>query len=420
MPYYKFGPNDIFHNRIEAHPSCEFLIHDRKLYYNGRMPEPAKQESGRLVNHVPSGHLSLYELNVDRRESEHDGVIAPTMSYPFITKDGSATSFKTVSQTTFQSFGYGDVLTGSYPLSASLSVERYVDPTDEYYDVCGKNRPRLLALKNTLNHYATMSPHFLFGDKMTEDLSLISIPSIFYGSSIEKGTVSLKYYITGDLVGELSDINKNGELVQVGPEGNENNGKVAGIVLYNEGFVIITGSWSLDDTTEERYRYCPEPINAGREFDNPRWIYWGTQGFNDADGNSADPEWLDPTTNVISSSFYLSFNGTSYIPTLTMLAHAKKGELNHSNNPTYLTFGQKNARLYSEETKTYSENDKLEIANTTQSPYPDPEAIFEKQTWISKIGIYDKDKNLIAIAKLASPIRKTEEREFTFKLKMDF
>ena len=414
MPYYKFGPNDIFHNRIETHPECEFLIHDRKLYYNGRMPEPAKQEAGNLVNHVPSGYLSLYELNVDRRESEHDGTLRPTMSYPFITKDGTATSFKTVSQTTFQSFGYGDVMTGSYPLSASISVERYVDPTDAFYDVCGKNRPRLTALKNTLNYYSTMSPHFSVGNKMEEELTLLSIPSIFYGSSIQRGSVSLKYYVTGSLAGELSDINKNGELIQVGPEDSEHNGKVAGVVLYNEGFVILSGSWSLDDDTQERYRYCPEPINVGTEFDNPKWIYWGTQGFDD------DPEWLDPPTNVISSSFYLSFKGTNYIPTMTMLTHARKGELNHSNNPTYLTYGQKNARIYMEESRTYKENSDLEIANTVQSPYPDPEALFEKQTWISKIGIYDKDKNLIAIAKLASPVRKTEEREFTFKLKLDF
>ena len=43
----------------------------------------------------------------------------------------------------------------------------------------------------------------------------------------------------------------------------------------------------------------------------------------------------------------------------------------------------------------------------------------EKQTYISKIGIYDEDKNLIAIAKLAKPVRKTENRDFTFKLKLD-
>ena len=420
MPYYKFGQNDIFHNEIETHPRCEFLIHDRKIYYNGRMPEPTKQESGHLVKHVPSGFLSLYELNIDRKESEHDGTLQPTMIYPFITKDGTATSFKTISTTTFQSFAYGDTLTGSYPLGSSIAVERYVPKSDAFWDVCGKHRPRLTALKNTLNYYSTISPHYAMGNKMEEELTLVSIPSIFYGSSIQKGTVSMKYYVTGSMAGELQDVNRNGELIQTGPEGSPDIGKVAGVVLYNEGFVILTGSWSLDDNTEERYKYCPEPINVDTQFDNPKWIYWGTMGFNDEEGNSADPVWLDPPTNVVSSSFTVSFNGTNYVPTVTMLAHAKKGELNHSNNPTYLTFGQINANIETDDTRVYVENDQMEIANTSQSPYKDPDAVFEKQTWISKIGIYDENRNLIAVAKLATPIRKTEEREFTFKLKLDF
>ena len=41
-------------------------------------------------------------------------------------------------------------------------------------------------------------------------------------------------------------------------------------------------------------------------------------------------------------------------------------------------------------------------------------------TYISKIGIYDKDKNLIGVAKLATPVRKTESRSYTFKMKLDF
>jgi hypothetical protein len=54
------------------------------------------------------------------------------------------------------------------------------------------------------------------------------------------------------------------------------------------------------------------------------------------------------------------------------------------------------------------------------SSYPDPTGTFKKQTWISRIGIYDKDKNLIGIAKVANPVKKTEEHDFTFKLKLDF
>jgi hypothetical protein len=126
------------------------------------------------------------------------------------------------------------------------------------------------------------------------------------------------------------------------------------------------------------------------------------------------------TVPDLAHSSTLSFNGTSYIPTVTMLAHAKKGELNHSNNPTYLTFGQNSANMLYGTGSLYAENSELEIKNTVKSPYDDHDAIFQKQTWISQIGIYDEDKNLIAIAKLANPVRKTENREFTFKLRLDF
>ena len=40
-------------------------------------------------------------------------------------------------------------------------------------------------------------------------------------------------------------------------------------------------------------------------------------------------------------------------------------------------------------------------------------------TYISKIAIYDEKKNVIGVAKLANPVRKTANREFTFKLKLD-
>ena len=44
---------------------------------------------------------------------------------------------------------------------------------------------------------------------------------------------------------------------------------------------------------------------------------------------------------------------------------------------------------------------------------------FQKETYISKVAIYDDDKNLIGIAKVATPVRKTEDRQYIFKLKLD-
>ena len=43
-----------------------------------------------------------------------------------------------------------------------------------------------------------------------------------------------------------------------------------------------------------------------------------------------------------------------------------------------------------------------------------------QETFISKIAIYDDDKNLLGIAKLATPVLKKETDSYTFKLKLDF
>ena len=44
---------------------------------------------------------------------------------------------------------------------------------------------------------------------------------------------------------------------------------------------------------------------------------------------------------------------------------------------------------------------------------------FKKVVYISKIGLYDEDKKLIGVAKVATPVRKTEDQAYTFKLKLD-
>ena len=42
-----------------------------------------------------------------------------------------------------------------------------------------------------------------------------------------------------------------------------------------------------------------------------------------------------------------------------------------------------------------------------------------KETYISKVGIYDKQKNLIAVVSLANPIRKVEKKDFMIKMSID-
>jgi hypothetical protein len=391
MPYYKFKNNDIFYNTLEAHPKVKFDINDNTVYYNNLNIQP-----GAFTSNVPQtevGSLSLYELNVDRPSD--------SLIYPFITKDGNFEALGGVSVSDYATaYQYGDVISGSYPMSASISRERFVanhgnlTPTGSH----------ILALKNTLNYYTTLSDHYAFssslGDKKIQELALIYVPSIFYGSQIRRGTIDLKFYITGTLVARLQDPYYNGELVQT--EGtayaqSNGSGSVAGVALYTEGIIVLTGSWDLTEAT----------YDFGDVTQQGNWISFGA-GAND--GNT------DVTT---SANFTMEYEGSNDIQTITMFAHANKENLNYSTNQSYIDHASYQANSNATGSNKYIENDKVELFNSVSSSFYDYEEKFKHQTFISKIGIYDEKKNLIAIANLATPIKKTGERDFTFKLKLD-
>lgn len=395
MSFYKFEKNDIIINKIKAYPKNEFFVYDSKVYYNNRA-----EISGAFTNSVgcvPSGFLNLYELNIDRN-SGSTGFI-----YPYVTKSGTRGSFKTVSTTDYDAiFSYGDVITGSYPLSASLYREYYEYPrTDAGYS-------HINVLKNTLDYYKYLSPHYEFsssyGDKSQQELNLISVPSIFFGSGIKKGSVSLSFYITGTLIGQLQDSKQNGELIQIGPSGSNGSGSVAGVVLYNEGFLVLTGSWPLEAGINRNY------LNDMGNQVTSSWVYFG----NGLTGNVITPS---GDSTMIDVSSHIEFKGTNNIPVMTMFCNAPKGELNFSNNPTFVEYGE-NYSYFSSST-SFVENIEMTVKNTVSSSYPDPTGSFSKQVFISEVGIFDEQKNLIGIAKVAKPVKKTEERDLTFKIKID-
>ena len=61
----------------------------------------------------------------------------------------------------------------------------------------------------------------------------------------------------------------------------------------------------------------------------------------------------------------------------------------------------------------------LLIKNTVSSSFSDYEAPFERQVYISRVAIYDENKNLIGVATVSNPILKKEDQDLTFKLKLD-
>lgn len=330
--------------------------------------------------------------------------VTGSVPFPFITKEGSLSSFSTVTAEQFnQDFSYGDVITGSYPLSSFISSD-YYEAGPYLYGTPNQRKSKLLSLKNTLNYNINQSLHFAFssslGDKETQELRLISIPSIFYGQRLKKDSISCKWFYTGSLMAELRDSKQNGELIQVFPK-DENYGKVAGLVLYREGFLLLTGSWSLHPDYVDNFN-----VNTSTTDYSPSWKYFMTTG---SEGSIL--------TKVRDSSFLLDFEGTEKIPSVTMIAKAEKGEFNYSNNPTFLEYGQDTSVTTS--SVNISEPNSIKIKNIGSSIYEEEEPSFEKITYISKVAIYDNKKNLIGIAKLANPIKKKQNDNISIKLKLD-
>ena len=158
---------------------------------------------------------------------------------------------------------------------------------------------------------------------------------------------------------------------------------------------MLTGSWSLDGDHTERY-------NGGSTVPvSPAWIYYAVGA---QDGKTISSQ---------ESAWSLDFRGTNKTQVLTMFANAPKGFINHSNNPTFLAYSDKKQ---AQTGSTFYQEPTPSIKNIVSSSFSDPIPTFKKETYISKIGIYDEDKNLIAVAKLATPVKKTEERDLIYNM----
>jgi hypothetical protein len=403
--YRKFRKKDIFFNVLETYPEKNFLIYQSKVYHRTK----------KGLDQTPSGHLDLYEMNLNRTGEEADNDLV----YPFIVKDTTRSHFRTMTTSEYDAFNFGDQIKGKYPMTASLvrSVipagpafstftfdhqRGLADPPAEAH----ANKKYVTSLENIMGEYEILSRHFTYEyddnagmswNKGTQAANLISIPSIMYGTTIKKGSVKLGYYYGGSLVAELTDRDGNGELIQT--TGEDNLGKVGGVVLYNHGFVFLTGSWVLDDQVGNFVDGSPS---------TPTWLLFGA-GMPTM-GNTAAPGLIP------SASFGVSFKGVNSIPTLTMMARARKNELNYSSNPTAIDFTKQQSRSLLK--KQYSSTGG-QVKNLVKSPFKGYEEKFDNETYISKIGIYDERHNLLGYATLATPVRKTHDRDLTFKLKID-
>ena len=440
MSYRKFGKNDILINTLKANPRSEFYIYSGSIYYNNQ-----NKQQGEYSGHVrmtDTGYVNLYEYNIDKGTADafsdadrdaHGGFTGPgqnAYSYPYLTKDSTRISLHMTSSAATAveyatEFEYGDRIEGSYPQYASIKREYIATPSSSACDgrdkgECGHNYS-YFSLKTLLDHYGTLSEHYKvsssYGNKDQQVLNLIHIPSIFYGNKIKPGTVSLRWYVTGTLIAEVTDAKQNGELIQnsagVRSSAGGGVGSVQGVVLYNEGFIVLTGSENLTTLSADRI-----PLVFGDSVPKDlKWIYWGAGARDGIQEDTISEMGSIYAYRFKSASFGLSFEGETTTETMTLYARALRSQVNYSNNPTFIKYNQKQIEFTS--SHVYEENKERLLKNIVTSSFAGHEEKFRRQVYISKIGVYDEQKNLIGVATLANPVLKDENEDYVFKLKLD-
>lgn len=89
----------------------------------------------------------------------------------------------------------------------------------------------------------------------------------------------------------------------------------------------------------------------------------------------------------------ISFNNTTAINSQIFFCRAGHSDFNYSTNPTYLNKG------------------KIRVKNNASDP---------PLTYITTVGLYNGSNELVAVAKLSEPLKKTPENEITIRVRLDY
>lgn len=413
----KFTNNDIFYNSLLTNPKYVIVMYSGSLRINDQIEQ--NQEHSSSISGLDKDGTYIFEGS---------NKIFYTGSYQYsatITRDyihATASALGTIIDTNYTNYSsLGKIFTLKNIFNYYSSENEYANVNYYLLNDGIPLQPKLISESdNKVDKTSTIFKYFNYL-RPSSSMNLIQIPGGFYGSYINPGSIILNMYVSGVLAASAEDINKNGKLIQTyGPT----TGSVIGSAFYDHGFLLITGSTALNNKQAPYVQplYSSPAIN-----DYLKWIYFGS--------------YISTTGSAPETKYELIFQGTNYIPTLTMMCHAEKNELMWSNNRTFIEAGQGEEIFVGQSTSstdktgsiyyassgsfllpsdgTFKETPLTLIKNTISSSFAHYSASYEPQVFISQIGIYDEEKNLIGIAKLANPVRKTKELDYTFKLKLD-
>ena len=155
-----------------------------------------------------------------------------------------------------------------------------------------------------------------------------------------------------------------------------------GLLFYQAGIAVISGS-VFNDAADGGIlsNALPGTLEMGPSF--------GASGFNHITGSE-----ISSSADVIRNRIYnLQFNNTTELNSTIYFCRANHNEFNYSANPTYLS------------------GSKIRVkTNSTDNPV----------SYITTVGLYNSQNELLATAKLSEPLMKDPSNELILRVRLDY
>jgi hypothetical protein len=228
--------------------------------------------------------------------------------------------------------------------------------------------------------------NFAAGGTKYQNVFFINFARLLAKDEIQKGTFSLSVYASGTYVAPtdakvITDAGAATSFKVNSPAGEygllkDDNSENVGLLFYQAGVAVLTASIFGKDNTG---------ANAGgKTFDaNGRTLSASLTGSSIGDiSDGVRARWNN-----------CSFNNTTELNSTIYFCRAMNSDFNYSSNPTYTT------------------NSKVFVKD-------DPDDL--PTSYITTVGLYSPDNELLAVAKLSEPIKKTPANELTLRVRLDY
>ena len=158
-----------------------------------------------------------------------------------------------------------------------------------------------------------------------------------------------------------------------------------GLVYYQAGVAVVSASL-LNSTNRGGALLA---FGSGGPGDLSLGSTFGQTGFDSITGSTLDTF----SDGILNRVYNVSFNNTTELNSTIYFCRASHSDFNYSSNPTYLSGSKIRVKTRSEDAPV---------------------------SYITTVGLYSADNELLAVAKLSEPLRKDPTNEITLRVRLDY